>query len=73
LEYSSPSAPKESDAEKYGDSKFPFHIFLDGTIFEKNGSMITMTRIDVLKTKNIMAQEFTCHSDKKKYKEPPVI
>jgi hypothetical protein len=24
-----------------------------------------MTRIDVLKTKNIMAQEFTCHSDKK--------
>jgi hypothetical protein len=29
--------------------------------------MVTMTRIDVLKTKNIMAQEFTCHSDKNYY------
>jgi hypothetical protein len=29
------------------------------------GDTVTMTQIDILKTKNIMAQEFTCHSDKK--------
>jgi hypothetical protein len=28
--------------------------------------MVTMTQIDVLKSKNIMGQELTCHSNRKK-------
>jgi hypothetical protein len=35
--------------------------------------MVTMTQIDVLKSKSIMGQELTCHSNKKKTKEASLV